>query len=187
MATKLDFAKKRTIAAVTLFTVLVFLSLLAQAQQKIAPNRSLAPLAPVGPDCTMIVDNLFANCGFETGDFTGWTVLDSGDMSVDSTANNGAFAASLGSLTRAGCLEQTLTTNFGQTYTLSFALTNAGRPNSFYVLYNGAFVSGDMQSMPDFAYTQYTIGSLVGTGSDTVDFCAQNQPSYFHLDDAIFN
>src|SRR5579864_846203 len=118
MQTKLAFAKKLATAALTLFTLLVWLSLSAQAQQKIAPpNRSLGPSAAIGPDCTTIEGNLFANCGFETGDFTGWTVLDSGFMFVDGgNPDNGRFAADLGSVGAVGCIGQTLATTPGQIY-----------------------------------------------------------------------
>jgi len=190
METKLASPKKLAVAILTLFTLLVCLSLSAQAQRKMEPpQRPLGPRGQVGPNCAAVMGNLFANCGFETGDFTGWTVLNpaDGNTFVDGNPNNGAFAASLGSVSLTNCIGQSLETNPGQVYTLSFALTNAFRPNNFYVLFNGATVSGDMQNMPDFPYTQYTIGSLTAVGADRVFFCARNDPSFFTLDDAIFN
>ena len=188
MQTKLALAGKLAAAVLTLFALVVCLSLPAPAQQKMPPaKRSVVPLQPVGPDCTTLPGNLFQNCGFETGDFTGWTVFDSGDMGVSTDQpNNGNFAAFFGSIARTGCIGQTLATNAGQGYTLSFVLTGAERPNNFYVLFNGATVSGDLQNLPDFAYTQYTMGGLTAVGNDTVFFCARNDPSFFFLDDAIF-
>ena len=57
------------------------------------------------PNCAAVMGNLFANCGFETGDFTGWTVLNpaDGNTFVDGNPNNGAFAASLGSVSLTNC------------------------------------------------------------------------------------
>jgi hypothetical protein len=178
----------------SLFALLVCLSLSAWAQQKIPPTRSVvSPLQPVGPDCTTITGNLITNCGFETGDFTGWDVLDSGNMRVFALPNNGSFAAALGSVSHPGCIGQTLATNPGQAYTLSFALLNSTSPNNFsnnfYVLHNGVAVSGDMQNMPDFGYTQYMIRDsmrFVAVGNDSVHFCARNDPNFFFLDDVIF-
>jgi hypothetical protein len=200
MQTSLAFPKKVAAVVLSLFALLVCLSLSAWAQQKkpgpryVVPPLQVSPLQPVGPDCTTVTTgNLITNCGFETGDFTGWVVLDAGNMSVDRFAgNHGLFAAVFGSQFRAGCIGQTnLATNPGQTYILSFALTNSSSPNNFYVLFNGATVSGDMQNMPDFhQYTQYligaSIGGLVAVGADTVFFCARNDSGFFDLDDVIF-
>ena len=189
METKLAFAKKLAGAALTIFALFVFLSLSAQAQ-KIRPTiRSAGPGAAVGQDCTTVGPNLVTNCGFETGDFTGWTLLDSGNMSVNTVLpNNGAYSAELGSVGTVGCISQTLTTTPNQEYFLSFALYNTGRPNNFQVFWAGGEMSGDMLKMPDFAYTLDFLGGggeLIGSGSDTLTFCAQNDPSFFYLDDII--
>ena len=189
METKLAFAKKLAAAALTIFALFVFLSLSAQAQ-KIRPTiRSAGPGAAAGPDCATVGGNLFTNCGFETGDFTGWTVLNTTDSEtfVDTIPNHGTFSAAMGAIGFTNCIGQTLATNPGQGYTLSFALSNTSSPNNFYVLFNGATVSGDMQNMPDFGYDQFVIGGLTAVGGDTVYFCARNDPSFFELDDAIFN
>ena len=190
METKRPFA-----TALVLCVVLACFSLAAAAQQKMPPPRqSVTPLAPVGPDCTTIAGNLIVNCGFETGDFTGWGVVNPADTTtlVNGNANHGSSAAGFGSAYATNCIAQILATNPGQNYTLSFALNNSGRPNNFYVLFgptatNLATVSGDMQNVPNFAYTQYTMGGLIGSGRDQVFFCARNSPSFFQLDDVVFN
>lgn len=188
METSLAFPKRLVAAVVALFTLLVCLSLSAQAQQKMPPpNRSVAPLAAVGPDCTTVVANLIVNCGFETGDTTGWSTFGGGISANNTNPNHGVWAAQMGEVFNTACIGQSFVTTVGQTYTLSFALKSSGRPNNFYVIYSGTTVSGDMQNMPDFDYTQYVIGGLVGAGDDSVYFCARNDPAFFFLDDVIFN
>ena len=116
---------KPAAAALTLLALVVFLSLSAQAQQKmLPPNRPLVPLAPSA--CDAVVGNLVTNCGFETGDLTGWNVsgFGTGSIGVFPGPHTGAFAASLGSVGGLGCISQTLATTPGQIYTLSFFFTN---------------------------------------------------------------
>ena len=186
---------KPAAAALTLLTLDVFLSLSAQAQQKMPPpNRSLGPLAPSA--CDAVAGNLVVNCGFETGDFTGWNVsgFRTGSIGVFPGPHTGAFAAFLGSVGGLGCISQTLATTPGQIYTLSFFFKNtAGSPinNNFQVSFGAASVifpyplSGELANMPDFPYTQYISAPLTGSGADVVAFCARNDPSFFDLDDIV--
>jgi hypothetical protein len=143
-------------------------------------------------DCTTVSDNLVANCGFETGDFTSWafTGVDPGDNHVVTFAlHSGNFGAELGSVGGLGCFSQFLATTPGQLYTLTFWLANSGRPNNFQVLWDGGefplLVSGDLTNMPDFDYTKYTLPGLFADGSDRIMFCARNDPSFFYLDDVV--
>ena len=73
--------------------------------------------------------NLVANGGFETGDFSGWT--HSGDANgfdtvgdVSTFAHSGTHYAALGSFPDSGSLEQNLSTVPGRLYTLQFYLAN---------------------------------------------------------------
>jgi hypothetical protein len=143
--------------------------------------------------CDAVVDNLVVNCGFESGAVAPAWILsgaDISDMGVSSgSVHTGTYRAFLGSAGGLGCISQTLSTTISQFYTLSFWLSNSGRPNNFQVYWGGgefpAEVSGDMMNMPDFGYTQYTLPGLWGSGSDLVEFCARNDPSYFFLDDIV--
>src|SRR5712692_8865885 len=106
--------------------VVLGFSFLAMAGEGSLPNKP--PLeagglaaAPVS-QCDAVSGNLVANCGFETGDFTNWTL--SGDLSftgVDvAPAHSGTFGAFLGPITDLGFAAQTLVTTPGQYYDLTF-------------------------------------------------------------------
>src|SRR5205814_1991684 len=91
--------------------------------------------------------NLITNPGFETGDFTGWSVT--GAATVTGTFNGimphtGSFQAVLGSHNAAsGEIDQSIATIAGQSYTINFwlALPPPGaNPNLFTFAWGGALV-----------------------------------------------
>jgi hypothetical protein len=133
--------------------------------------------------------NIVNNPGFETGDFTGWTVNDPSNFTnVGSNplfAHSGNFHANLGAQGLTGSLSQSLTTVAGTSYTLSFWLANdsATTPNSFAAFFNGVQVFA-LTNAAVFGYTQFTIAGLVATGSSTVlDFRYRHDADFFRLDD----
>ena len=139
--------------------------------------------------------NLITNGGFETGDFTGWTITDQrsgtlvgsspftgGSPTMTYLSHTGTYFALLGNNGVPATVSQTVDDASGQNYTLSFWLANDGdTPNSLTVLFGGStLLSGT--DLPASPYTQYTY-TVVGTGSDTLSFVEQNNPGYFSLDD----
>ena len=82
--------------------------------------------------CDSVPGNLIVNCGFETGDFTGWT--QSGNTGFTSVTgsfgriapNSGNFPACMGPVGSDGLLSQTFGTQAGATYQISFYEANLG-------------------------------------------------------------
>ncbi len=144
-----------------------------------------------GVDQTM-AGNLITNPGFETGDFTGWTVTHHGSTLVlpdgyvyhgmTYYSHTGNYFAGLGSNNQLDSLSQTLTTDPGQSYTISFWLASDGlTSNEFKVIWDGTTLS-DQINIPAQAYLEQTY-TVQGTGSDTLAFEAGNVPGYLSLDD----
>jgi hypothetical protein len=148
--------------------------------------------------CDAIPGNLVQNCGFETGDFTHWTVagFDTADTFVSSDCdptipgvygpNSGTYSACLGSVGGLTYVSQTITDIPGKPYTLTIWLKSDGQtPNEFQASYNGTVLT-DMVNMTAFGYTQFSFPGLIGTGSDTIKFGGQDDPEYLNLDDVSF-
>src|SRR5262249_959472 len=129
------------------------------------------PAMAVPSLCDSISGNLVTNCGFETGNFSGWTIGSNVpptfvDAAAAHTGNFGVFAGSQGS---DGTLSQTLTTVPG-TYEVVVWYFNSGQhPNDFNVTFNG--VEGiNLVNPPGFPpYTEYSfLVSSTGGPADLV-------------------
>src|SRR5664279_4841911 len=128
-------------------------------------DRCLAALAMFAS--VAVHANLVTNGGFETGDFTGWSVFGAGAFDgVDgSVPQSGTYAAFFGEpvLAPSG-ISQTLATTAGKLYTVTFWLANEvdvtgnGIPNSFAFNWNGGAAE---LSLTDVAGpTPYTLYSF---------------------------
>jgi hypothetical protein len=154
--------------------------------------------------------NLVKNGGFETGDFSGWSLsgnpsgctnFPTGVLSLGqvvpacggfSTFTNtvgphsGTFAAFFGSpfAISPGVVTQNLATNPGGSYDLSFWLLNeTGSTNSFIVTFSTDTVL-DLTNSDAFGWTQYTFDGLTAPSGDTpLTFNGYNPPSAWGLDD----
>ena len=135
------------------------------------------------------------NGGFETGDFTGWTVADpSGFTLVESTftsptngltytPHSGTFFAALGAEGADGTLSQTFADVAGKSYEASFYLASDGlTPNDFAVTGPGGLSLPTMTDVPASPYTLF-FGFFTGSGSDTITFTSRDDPGFFSLDD----
>ncbi|HEY3853934.1 MAG TPA: protease pro-enzyme activation domain-containing protein [Verrucomicrobiae bacterium] len=152
-------------------------------------------------------DLLVGNGGFETGDFTDWTlsgstddnfILGSDDTDIDGTeavtgvndwllVHSGLYGALLGQPTSAASLSQTLPTVPGQSYNLSFWLTSVQykgttTPNQFSATWNGNTLVA-MTNVGTFAWTNYQFTVTATGASTTLQFSDRNDPSGFGLDD----
>jgi hypothetical protein len=140
--------------------------------------------------------SILQNGGFETGDFTGWTLT--GDTAIGQTFYNvvatdaefpgvvhsGYFGAMLGENGYAATLSQALTTVPGQQYLLSFWLNNSqgGNLQSFSASWDGTNLI-NFTNPPAFTWSNF---QFVVTADDTnalLEFDAENDPHYFGFDD----
>jgi hypothetical protein len=136
--------------------------------------------------------NLITNGGFETGDFTGWTLNAYATGVVSSGFNgqaphSGTYWAALGDTHGTypfGTLSQTVADSAGQAYVLSYWLASDGaQPNYFDATWNGTTIAGSVitnSGVTGYVNYQFTV---TGTGSDTLLIHEQDVPAYWALDD----
>jgi hypothetical protein len=153
--------------------------------------------------------NLVANCSFQTGDFTGWT-LSGNDVSagtlgnlygveqgtdpdgispVDGSSYQGWFGDQRSNATT---LSQVLSTVIGDEYTVSLYLAQDGgpttgntNPNEYANSFSASFGGNTLMSGPvSFeGYTQYTFNVDATSTSSVLNLTLGNDPGQFLLDD----
>ncbi|MGD0443031.1 MAG: PEP-CTERM sorting domain-containing protein [Edaphobacter sp.] len=142
--------------------------------------------------CSSVAGNLVMNCGFETGDFTGWsgTLLNDplGFADVDNfNPFSGEDEASFGPFGPGDTLLQSLNTVAGTTYTIQFALFNSSDPdannvNNFSAAF-GSTTGFSETNAPASSYYAVETFTAVATGSTTdLTFTSENQLGFFDLD-----
>lgn len=131
---------------------------------------------------------LVTNGGFETGDFTGYTVASSFAGVDTGVANSGSFSAYGGQIGSQGHISQSISTVAGSAYDFSFAyFSGGGTPNSFTASFDGTPVFSIVDDIAH-AFQTYTFTGLIASSANTViDFGIRNDPSYQRLDDVSVN
>ncbi|HYA14887.1 MAG TPA: PEP-CTERM sorting domain-containing protein [Syntrophales bacterium] len=135
-------------------------------------------------------NELVANGGFETGNFTDWITLPAGSGSLffvtSYVAHSGIYSAAFGAV---GTLDDSilqvgLATTPGRSYTFSFWLDHpyGVSSNDFSAYWNGTPVV-NLFNQGFFGWTQYSF-TETATGSSTyIAFSGREVPAYFYLDD----
>ena len=140
-------------------------------------------------DCGVAGNLITTNCGFETGDFTGWsgTVVGDNLSGVDNLDPfSGTYEAYLGTETGNDTLFQTLSTVAGTTYTVQFYLDNtsdadAGNPNDFSATFGGTTGFTETNASAG-AYVVETFTALATGPTTTLTFTFENVLGDFDLD-----
>jgi len=165
-----------------LFVVVFVLSALPAFADKLDPSGAAADPPSI---CDGVVNNLVANCGFETGDFTGWTL--SGNLGFEgvstSIPNSGAYGGFFGGVGSDNVISQVLPTAPGL-YDISFYLqSDGGNPNHFALSWNGVpQLFGNTSAFP---YSQFSLSGIAGLGGDQISFAIRDDPGFMFLDDVI--
>ena len=127
--------------------------------------------------------NLVVNGSFETGDFSAW--LAGGNFSYMSVGSGGAqdgnYYVSFGPIGSEGTLSQTLATNNGASYDISWWLQGDGSaPSDLSIYWNGNSVSYT-SPVPSQGWTNYSVG-VTGIGSDVLAIGFRNDPAFDQFD-----
>ncbi len=146
--------------------------------------------------------NLVTNCGFEAGNFSGWT-LSGIDVDAGTEGNlygvEGAdpfgpgphggnsqayFADQVANTTT---LSQSIATTAGTSYTVSFWLAEATdgpgtNNNRLTATFGGASLT-PLTNVTDQGYTEYTFSGLASAGSTQLSFTFGNDVGQFQIDD----
>jgi hypothetical protein len=141
--------------------------------------------------CDAVAGNLVQNCGFESGNFSSWNVLNNDgntDVEMDSFAvgvNSGNFYAALGdALSAPTTIEQTFTDVVGTSLTFSFYVATDGSGGGLLADYDGSTLLS-LANTTAAGYTEYSF-AVTPTGSDTISFIEEGPiGSYIGLDDVV--
>jgi outer membrane autotransporter protein len=128
--------------------------------------------------------NLVTNGGFESGDFTGWTLT--GDTSFTDVnaggAQSGTYYAVFGSVTSQAFLSQNLATISGASYTVSYWLNAFGdNPSTFSASFNGNVLSS-LTNPSTGGYQQFTFTASATSASTPLSFATYDRPNFLFLD-----
>jgi hypothetical protein len=146
---------------------------------------------------TLLVNEpLVLNGGFETGDFTDWTLSNDNSQSkvlasaYNMSPHSGSYFAALGAQNSLGYLSQTLPTVVNQSYLLSLYLdspTYGGQkdefPNDFSVSWNGNTLFSQTNIPPTGGWTNLQFIVIATSSSTVLQFGELDDLFYLGLDD----
>ncbi len=140
---------------------------------------------------TLQIGPLIQNGGFETGNFSSWTLNGSSTYNIvtssSSFVHSGTYGAALGQSGSLGYLSQTLITSPGQNYLLSLWLDNPNNrygatPNQFLVQWNGTTIF-NQTNLPFTTWTNLQFIVTATSASTVLQFGFEDTPYYLGLDD----
>lgn len=141
--------------------------------------------------CDAVAGNIVLNCGFETGDLTDWTsgggnfVENTGYADPVGVVHSGNFGLSYGWVGSMSPLSQTLATNIGSTYDVSFWLNSNGEFTNEVSLSWGGTSIFDQMNIPANGWTQYNFVETASGTSTALTFGLRQDPAWSGLDDIV--
>ncbi|MBZ5628069.1 MAG: PEP-CTERM sorting domain-containing protein [Acidobacteriia bacterium] len=143
--------------------------------------------------CESVSGNLVSNCGFESGNLTGWTTGGNWNTGWNTVGrflpNSGNYALQIGNYAYQGepIILQTFGDTNGEAYLFSFHVTQWGSGNNvnFQALWNGSQVL-DIDGQPHAYNGQFSF-VVTGTGLDTISFQAIDDPGEYLVDDVVIS
>jgi hypothetical protein len=164
-------------------------------------SATIAPTVDFEATHALAPANLIVNGGFETYDFTGWTVggvIATPDSVVvgpsehsfrNDVPHTGSHEALVGSQPEEMALSQTVATTAGEHYTVDFWLMQdqpllAGESDDFSASWNGTTLTSFVDVGQQSGYTEYQfdVTGAAGSDSSTLKFTAANE-GYWDIDD----
>jgi hypothetical protein len=151
--------------------------------------------------CDAVSGNLVQNCGFETGDFTDWTVTGTVSSNFDVFTNfpdSGNDDARFGDTTL-DYIDQSFSTVAGDTYSVSFYVDatvpgNVVSPNGQFVAewdgtnilsMTGSTYPGSCSGPDSAGYDLCSFTETATSTSSDIKFGGATADAYYHLDDVI--
>lgn len=159
---------------------------LSSARVTLARHALGLAVVMIAASTPALAQNLVQNPGFETGDFSGYTVTTNGDgfTFVDTdTPHSGSFVAELGQVGSEAQLSQTLATTMGQRYNISFFAFNPSPAgiNDLRFVFGGVQVFG--APITNTVYQQFMTTGIATSNSTLLQIFGRNDPDFTHLDD----